>query len=167
MWSHSCGWSWSLSFFRKTVAPETGWEFAFNTVPADRAHADVLSLGAADASSTSRGPAETATKAKKTQTSPAASHARLGSFSLLLVLFEEIVFLFDALFNACQLQRFNANHFVLRSTLFAGYHVRLLPLRRLQCSVVVAFRAAGHSSLLTFQTESYCGIASSRFGNHR
>src|ERR1035441_10553872 len=93
--------------------------------------------------------------------------SRLGSFLLLLILCLEIFFLFEALFDARQLQRLDANHFVLRSTLFAGYHVALFHFVDFNVQGGIAFRAAGHGSLLTFQTESYRRMRPSSFDSHR
>jgi len=73
-----------------------------------------------------------------------------GSFSFLLVLFVEIVFLFQAFFDTRQFQRLDADYFKLRSTLFAGDYIAFFHFVDFNVQFVFAFRAAGHGSLLTF-----------------
>ncbi len=56
----------------------------------------------------------------------------------------KFVFLFDALFDARQLQRFDADNFIFRSTLIAGYHVALFYLLDIDIQCGFTFRAARH-----------------------
>jgi hypothetical protein len=72
-----------------------------------------------------------------------------ASFFFLIFLIH-IVFLFFIAVNAGQFEWLDAYHLELRSALIAGDHVAFLYLVYFKIQIVLALRAAGHGSLLSF-----------------
>jgi hypothetical protein len=56
-----------------------------------------------------------------------------------------------------QLQRFNANHLKLGSTFVTGDDVAFFHFVHINVKTILAFRAARHGSLLSYQTDRIAG----------
>ena len=161
--SESCGWFWSSRPSGKPWRPEPAWTRRSSTVP-DTVRLPMFCAGHAGGTNQRLvRPRRNRSECQKTaiqcrQQAVLGSRSPSSSSSV-----EESLFLFDALFDARQLQRLDADHFVLRS------HSSQAITSPSSTSSTSTSKSVSHSGSWAWQpphfpSHSYCRMSPSSFG---